>query len=332
MFEYPLVKKVSVVIPVYNEQDSLPELIRRTDAACATLNRDYEILLVDDGSSDDSARMLVEAAEAPESHIVAVLLNRNYGQHSAIMAGFSHVTGDLIITLDADLQNPPEEIPKLIEQVKAGHDVVGTIRARRQDTMFRKTVSRMVNGMVRWVSKAEMHDYGCMLRAYRREIIQALLACHETTRFIPLLANSFAANPVEIEVAHAERSSGDSKYSFFKLVNLYLDLLTCMSTLPLRLASIVGAVMSLVGVLSAVILIGGRLILGSAWAVDGTFTVFALVFVLLGGIYLALGIMGEYLARIYNDVRARPAYCIHKIVGGSNEAAADNMKNTGNPQ
>ena len=109
MFEYPLVKKVSVVIPVYNEQDSLPELIRRTDAACATLNRDYEILLVDDGSSDDSARMLVEAAEAPESHIVAVLLNRNYGQHSAIMAGFSHVTGDLIITLDADLQNPPEE-------------------------------------------------------------------------------------------------------------------------------------------------------------------------------------------------------------------------------
>lgn len=112
MLTYPPVKKVSVVIPVYNEQDSLPELLRRTDAACATTGRQYEILLIDDGSSDDSARMLTEAAEAEGSHVVAVLLNRNYGQHSAIMAGFSHVTGDLIITLDADLQNPPEEIPR----------------------------------------------------------------------------------------------------------------------------------------------------------------------------------------------------------------------------
>ncbi len=110
MLTYPPVKKVSVVIPVYNEQDSLPELLRRTETACATLGRQYEILLIDDGSSDDSARMLTEAAEAEGSHVVAVLLNRNYGQHSAIMAGFSHVTGDLIITLDADLQNPPEEI------------------------------------------------------------------------------------------------------------------------------------------------------------------------------------------------------------------------------
>ncbi len=322
---------VSMVIPVFNEEKCLDELISR----CLTVGRGieggFELVLADDGSRDRS-RTIIETWAADNPEIVGVFLNRNYGQHAAVMAGFAQAKGEVIVTLDADLQNPPEEIPKLIEQVKAGHDVVGTIRARRQDTMFRKTVSRMVNGMVRWVSKAEMHDYGCMLRAYRREIIQALLACHETTRFIPLLANSFAANPVEIEVAHAERSSGDSKYSFFKLVNLYLDLLTCMSTLPLRLASIVGAVMSLVGVLSAVILIGGRLILGSAWAVDGTFTVFALVFVLLGGIYLALGIMGEYLARIYNDVRARPAYCIHKIVGGSNEAAADNMKNTGNPQ
>lgn len=138
MLTYPPVKKVSVVIPVYNEQDSLPELLRRTDAACATLGRQYEILLIDDGSSDDSARMLTEAAEAEGSHVVAVLLNRNYGQHSAIMAGFSHVTGDLIITLDADLQNPPEEIPRLVAKADEGYDVVGTVRQNRQDSIFRK--------------------------------------------------------------------------------------------------------------------------------------------------------------------------------------------------
>jgi len=142
------VKKVSVVIPVYNEQDSLPELLRRTDAACATLGRQYEILLIDDGSSDDSARMLTEAAEAEGSHVVAVLLNRNYGQHSAIMAGFSHVTGDLIITLDADLQNPPEEIPRLVAKADEGYDVVGTVRQNRQDSIFRKTASKMINRLI----------------------------------------------------------------------------------------------------------------------------------------------------------------------------------------
>ncbi len=321
---------VSMVIPVFNEEKCLDELISR----CLTVGRGieggFELVLSDDGSRDRS-KAIIENWAADNPEIVGVFLNRNYGQHAAVMAGFAQAKGEVIVTLDADLQNPPEEIPRLIEQVRAGHDVVGTIRARRQDTFFRKTVSRIVNGTVRWITKADMHDYGCMLRAYRREIIDTLLACHETTRFIPLLANSFAANPVEIEVAHAERTSGDSKYSFMKLVNLYLDLLTCMSTLPLRLASFVGVIMSLVGILSAVILIGGRLIYGAAWAVDGTFTVFALVFILLGGIYLGLGILGEYMARIYNDVRARPAYCIHKIVGGSNpttDKSSDHMGNS----
>ncbi len=315
---------LSMVIPVFNEEKCLDELIPRCLDVGRGIEGGFELVLIDDGSRDRSRR-IIETWAADNPEIVGVFLNRNYGQHAAVMAGFAQAKGDVIVTLDADLQNPPEEIPKLLEQARAGHDVVGTIRARRHDTIFRKSASRIVNGMVRWVTKAEMHDYGCMLRAYRKEIIQALLACHETTRFIPILANSFAANPVEIEVAHAERSSGDSKYSLFKLVNLYLDLLTCMSTLPLRLASIVGVIMSLIGVVSAVVLIGGRLIFGSEWAVDGTFTGFALVFILLGGLYLALGILGEYMGRIFNDVRARPAYCIHKIVGGT-----DNR--TGNTQ
>lgn len=186
MLTYPPVKKVSVVIPVYNEQDSLPELLRRTDAACATTGRQYEILLIDDGSSDDSARMLTEAAEAEGSHVVAVLLNRNYGQHSAIMAGFSHVTGDLIITLDADLQNPPEEIPRLVAKADEGYDVVGTVRQNRQDSIFRKTASKMINRLIQRTTGKAMGDYGCMLRAYRRHIIDAMLNCHERSTFIPI--------------------------------------------------------------------------------------------------------------------------------------------------
>lgn len=245
MFSYPPVKKVSVVIPVYNEQESLPELIRRTDTACATLGRQYEILLVDDGSSDDSARMLTEAAEAEGSHVVAVLLNRNYGQHSAIMAGFSHVTGDLIITLDADLQNPPEEIPRLVEKADEGYDVVGTVRQNRQDTWFRKSASRMINRLIQRTTGKAMGDYGCMLRAYRRHIIDAMLNCHERSTFIPILANTFARRAVEIPVMHAEREFGDSKYSFMRLINLMYDLVTCLTTTPLRLLSLVSAAPSL---------------------------------------------------------------------------------------
>lgn len=165
MFEIHPVKKVSVVIPVYNEQESLPELIRRTTTACESLGKEYEILLIDDGSSDNSAHMLVEASQAENSHIVSILLNRNYGQHSAIMAGFSHVTGDLIITLDADLQNPPEEIPRLVAKADEGYDVVGTVRQNRQDSWFRKTASKMINRLIQRTTGKAMGDYGCMLRA-----------------------------------------------------------------------------------------------------------------------------------------------------------------------
>lgn len=180
--------KVSVVIPVFNEQESLPELIRRTSAACEKLGKDYEILLIDDGSSDHSAQLMMDASQAPNSHIVSILLNRNYGQHSAIMAGFSHVTGDVIITLDADLQNPPEEIPRLVATADEGFDVVGTVRQNRQDSVFRKTASRMINHLIQRTTGKAMGDYGCMLRAYRRHIVDAMLHCRSAvplSRFWP---------------------------------------------------------------------------------------------------------------------------------------------------
>ncbi|ACS87768.1 undecaprenyl-phosphate 4-deoxy-4-formamido-L-arabinose transferase [Musicola paradisiaca] len=309
------INKVSVVIPVFNEQDSLPELIRRTTAACEQLHRDYEILLVDDGSSDNSAQMLTDAAQTPGSHVVAVILNRNYGQHSAIMAGFSHVSGDVIITLDADLQNPPEEIPRLVDTAEQGYDVVGTIRENRQDSWFRKTASRMINHLIQRTTGKAMNDYGCMLRAYRRHIVEAMLHCHERSTFIPILANTFARRTTEILVRHSEREFGDSKYSFMKLINLMYDLVTCLTTTPLRLLSVVGSVIAIAGFALAVVLVALRLFFGAAWAADGVFTLFAVLFSFIGAQFVGMGLLGEYIGRIYNDVRARPRYFIQRIVG-----------------
>lgn len=308
------VTKVSVVIPVYNEQESLPELIRRTRKVCATLVMDWEILLVDDGSSDRSAEMLVAAAEAPDSRIVAVLLNRNYGQHSAIMAGFSHVSGDLIITLDADLQNPPEEIPRLVAKAQEGYDVVGTIRQNRQDSWFRKKTSRLINRLIQRTTGKAMADYGCMLRAYRRHIIDAMLHCHERSTFIPILANTFARRTVEIPVLHAEREFGDSKYSLMRLINLMYDLITCLTTTPLRMLSVAGSLIALTGFAFSLLLILLRLFLGPQWAADGVFMLFAVLFIFIGAQFVGLGLLGEYIGRIYNDVRARPRYFVQSVV------------------
>ncbi|SFU33543.1 undecaprenyl-phosphate 4-deoxy-4-formamido-L-arabinose transferase [Xenorhabdus koppenhoeferi] len=309
------IKKVSVVIPVYNEEESLPQLLERTIAACQKLEQEYELILIDDGSRDSSADILTQAAEIPENHVIAILLNRNYGQHSAIMAGFHQSDGDLIITLDADLQNPPEEIPRLVKTAEEGYDVVGTRRANRQDSWFRKSASKIINAMITRVTGRSMGDYGCMLRAYRRHIIRAMLQCHERSTFIPILANTFARKTTEIDVTHAEREFGDSKYSFMKLINLMYDLLTCLTTAPLRLLSVVGSIIAVTGFLLAVLLITLRLIFGSMWAAEGVFTLFAILFMFIGAQFVAMGLLGEYIGRIYNDVRARPRYFIQKVVG-----------------
>ncbi|TCL04657.1 MULTISPECIES: undecaprenyl-phosphate 4-deoxy-4-formamido-L-arabinose transferase [Sodalis] len=306
---------VSIVIPVFNEQESLTALIGRTSAACGQLRQRYEIILVDDGSSDNSADILSAAAERPDSHIIAVLLNRNYGQHSAIMAGFLQATGDLVITLDADLQNPPEEIPRLVSVAEEGYDVVGSVRANRQDSWFRKTASHMINKLIQRSTGKAMGDYGCMLRAYRRQVVEAMLHCHERSTFIPILANSFARRTTEINVSHAEREFGDSKYSFLKLINLMYDLITCLTTTPLRLLSLVGSVIAVSGFTLSVILIAMRLILGPQWAANGVFTLFAVLFTFIGAQFVGMGLLGEYIGRIYNDVRARPRYFVQKVIG-----------------
>ena len=308
---------ISVVIPVFNEEANLDELIRRGLASCGKLQRPFEIILVDDGSSDASARKIAAAADANGGKIVGVILNRNYGQHAAVMAGLAESTGEIVVTLDADLQNPPEEIPRLVAKMEEGYDVVGSVRVPRRDTFFRRIASFVVNKAVQKTTGIRMHDYGCMLRAYRRPIVQAMLQCHERSTFIPILANSFARRTTEIEVSHAERTAGDSKYSLWKLVNLQFDLLTGMTTFPLRLLSVLGTIISALGIGFGVFLFIMRWVKGPGWAAQGVFTLFAILFIFVGAQFIAMGLLGEYIGRIYQDVRGRPRYFIETVAGKS---------------
>lgn len=311
---------VSLVIPVYNEQDNLPELVRRCLAMGRQLPCAFEVVLVNDGSRDDSAK-IIEAAAAREPEIVGVLLNRNYGQHAAVLAGLAEARGDVVVTLDADLQNPPEEIPKLLGGIEAGADVVSGVRRRRKDTLFRRLASRIMNNLMLRITRVDVGDYGCMLRAYRRDIVDAVLACGDRSAYVPALANSFAGQVREIEVEHAERQAGQSKYSVLKLLNLYFDLLVSATTAPLRLMSMIGVALALAGVGFGVLLFVLRLYYGPDWAAQGVFTIFAVLFVFLGVQLIGMGLLGEYIGRISRDVQARPRYIVGARVGSRAELA-----------
>ena len=314
--------RLYLVVPCYNEEEVLPETVRRLTDKLRRMEEkglvsgDSRILLVDDGSRDRSAEIMKKASEARPGEVVSCILNRNYGQHSAIMAGFSLVRGDLVVTLDADLQNPPEEIPKLIAAAEEGNDVVGTIRQNRKDTLFRRVASKIVNRVAQKATGVKMKDYGCMLRAYRRHVVDAMLQCNERSTFIPVLGNSFARNTCEIPVAHCERAVGESKYSLWKLINLQFNLLTCMTTAPLRMLTYFGLFCSFCGFLLSVYIIARRLMSdGEVWSAGGVFTLFAVLFFFTGVQMIGIGMIGEYIGRIYTDVRARPRYFIEEIVG-----------------
>tara|TARA_B100000686_G_scaffold278674_1_gene298756 strand:+ start:311 stop:1258 length:948 start_codon:yes stop_codon:yes gene_type:complete len=306
---------ISIVIPVFNEEKNLEELIDRCLNVCRSLDKPFEIIIIDDGSNDNGKYIINQSVKDNYNEIVGIFLNKNYGQHAAIMAGFSEIKGDICITLDADLQNPPEEIPKLINKMDEGFDVVGCVRIERSDSIFRRIASSIVNRFIQTSTGVMMNDYGCMLRAYDRSIVNAILECHERSTFIPVLANSFASNPVEIEVLHNSRKSGDSKYSMWKLFNLQFDLITSMTTFPIRFLSIIGGIISIMGVGLGTYILIMRFVYGPIWALEGIFTLFAILFIFIGAQFIGMGLIGEYIGRIYNDVRARPRYFIQKIIG-----------------
>ena len=309
------IPELSVVVPVYNEQENLPELLRRSIAALDALKTTYELILVDDGSVDDSMSMIREAAREHEGKVVAVILSTNFGQHAAVTAGLETSRGKYIVTMDADLQNPPEEIGKLLEKLREGYDVVGTIRENRQDTFFRRYASKMVNAMVRSLCHGKtMTDYGCMLRGYSRSVVNAVLLCTEHGKFIPMLAMTFARRTVEIMVKHAERSAGESKYNCWKLIALQYDLLTGTSTFPLRLLTFFSFFTAFFGIIFGIIVFIISQV-DKDWGYGGTFALFAIVIVLIGGLFAAMGLLGEYLGKVFINTRGRPQYFIEEITG-----------------
>jgi undecaprenyl-phosphate 4-deoxy-4-formamido-L-arabinose transferase len=317
---------ISVVIPVHNEEGNLEALHGRLDAVMRRLGRPYEIVYVDDGSLDRSAAILMEFRRLQPDRVVVVRLYRNYGQFRAINAGFERVRGDIVVTLDADLQNPPEEIPRLIARMEEGDfDIVNGWRRNRQDSWFRRLASRLANRIAAALTGVRMRDYGCMLRAYRIEVVRQVAACREQSPYIPTLANALARRATEIEVAHAARGSGQSNYSFLKLVHLQYDMVTSFSVQPLRWLSLLGFLVAGVSVLACAALLAAPWF-GLGARVTSAHALLALLFVLLGVLILALGFVGEYVGRIYNEVRQRPRFVVRDV----HEPAA--AESTGDPE
>jgi undecaprenyl-phosphate 4-deoxy-4-formamido-L-arabinose transferase len=307
---------VSVVIPVYNEEGNLPQLLQRLLAVLDALGRPGEAILVDDGSRDGSLEILRRAAEEHPDRIRVVELSRNFGQHPAILAGFTYAAGDVIVTLDADLQNPPEEIPKLLALTDQGYDAVGGIRLNRQDSLFRRAASWLVSRVTTAITGIHLTDYGCMLRAYSREVVDLINRCEENATFIPALAQSFSRRPAEVQVAHAPRTAGQSKYSLYRLIRLNFDLMTGFSVVPLQLFTLFGFVVASGGFLFGVYLLVRRFVLLRQSEADGVFTLFALAFLTMGVLMAGLGSVGEYIGRIYQEVRGRPRYLVRHVYGG----------------
>jgi len=308
---------LSVVIPVYNEEASLQMLFDRLYPALDALAKSYEIIFINDGSRDRSAAMLTQQHKLRADVTRVILFNGNFGQHRAILAGFAHARGTQIVTLDADLQNPPEDIGLLLAEMDKGHDYVGSIRRQRNDSWWRHVASRMMNKMRERITRIKMTDQGCMMRAYSRGVIDMVNQCSEMNTFIPALAYTFSHNPTEVVVGHEERHAGESKYSLYSLIRLNFDLMTGFSVVPLQLFSMVGMMISIGSALLVVYLFLRRLVIGPEEG--GLFTLFAIAFFLIGIALFGVGLLGEYIGRIYMEVRQRPRYQIATILDTTSE-------------
>jgi len=313
--------KLSVVIPVYNEEAVLPTLFSRLYPALDALAIAYEVVFVNDGSKDRSVALLREQFQRRPHHTRVVLFHANFGQHSAVMAGLAYARGDYVVTLDADLQNPPEEIGKLVLKLDQGYDYVGTIRQQRQDSLWRRTFSKMINKVREWITPVRITDQGCMMRGYSRSVVAALNQTREVNTFIPALASIYAMNPVEVPIAHEERFAGRSKYSMYSLIRLNFDLITGFSVVPLQLFSMTGMLVALFSALAFLVLLVRRIFVGSE--AEGLFTLFSIVFLLIGVALFGIGLLGEYVGRIYAQVRERPRYIVEAVLEADDALDAD---------
>jgi len=312
--------KLSVVIPVYNEEQVLPTLFARLYPALDALGIPYECVFVNDGSRDRSVALLRLQWQRRPQNTRVVLFHANFGQHSAVMAGLSYARGAYVVTLDADLQNPPEEIGKLVAMLDKGYDYVGTIRQQRQDFLWRRLLSKGMNNIRERITPVRITDQGCMMRGYARSVVTALNQTREINTFIPALASLYAMNPIEVPIAHEERYAGQSKYSLYSLIRLNFDLITGFSVVPLQLFSMVGMAVSTLSALLVVYLFVRRIIVGPE--AEGVFTLFGVVFFFIGLALFGIGLLGEYVGRIYAQVRERPRYIIEAVLDTEAEPTA----------
>lgn len=304
----------SVVIPVYNEEANLRPLFERLTQTMDAHGKPWEVIFTNDGSVDASGQLLRQFHADRPQEVRVIDFNGNYGQHMAIMAAFERVRGDVIVTLDADLQNPPEEIPKLLALFEQGYDAIGGHRKKRQDDVGRKLASRLINFVREWTTDIRMTDQGCMLRAYSRAVVNAIALSGERSTFIPALAYKFAARPGEVEVEHAERAAGESKYSYYKLIRLNFDLITGFTLVPLQLFTLLAMVCAAGNLGLVGILLFRRFIYPGASEAEGVFTLFAILFFLVSVCMLGIGLIGEYVGRAYQCVQERPRYVIREIL------------------
>jgi len=308
----PMKPEISVVIPIYNEEQGLQALFDRLYPALDDLHMSYEIVFINDGSRDNSVSILAEQFRKRPDVTRVVLFNGNYGQHMAILAGFEASRGEIMVTLDADLQNPPEEIKHLVAKMREGYDYVGSIRRKRQDSAWRTYASKAMNQIRERITNIKITDQGNMLRAYHRNVIDLVNQCGEVNTFVPALAYRFARKPTEITVEHEERSAGESKYSLYSLIRLNFDLVTGFSLVPLQMFSMLGMGLSIGSGLLVLVLLVRRLFLGAE--AEGLFTLFAIAFFFMGVILFGIGLLGEYIGRIFQQVRARPRYVVQTIL------------------
>lgn len=311
---------LSLIIPVYNEKENLPLLMDAICSALEPLHKEWEVIFVDDGSKDGSLAVLESLFERDPKHVRVVVLRRNFGQTAAIGAGIDHSRGDTIILLDADLQNDPADIPMLLQKLDEGYDLVSGWRKDRQDNRLTRTIpSNLANGLISWVTGVHLHDYGCTLKAYRRESLEGFRLYGEMHRFIPVFAHSVGARIAELPVRHHKRKFGKAKYGLERTVKVILDLFTVKFLLdyshkPMRLFG--GTGMALIissGVLLSYLLVR-KLIEGISILPSPLFSL-GVMFFILGFQSILMGLIAELLARTYHESQRKPTYTIRKTLG-----------------
>lgn len=309
---------LSVVIPVYNEEENIQLLHAKLKEALDILNNEYEILFVDDGSTDRTLSIL-EEIQAGDKHVIVLSLRRNFGQTAAFAAGFDFARGDVIVTMDGDLQNDPSDIPKLLERIK-DHDLVSGWRKKRKDPFFtRRLPSIMANWLISKVTGVKLHDYGCSLKAYRRDVIKNLKLYGEMHRFIPAVASWYGVRIAEVETVHHPRMHGKSKYGISRTLKVVLDLITVkflqsFSTKPIQFFGPVGVFSGFLGFLISLYLAVDKIFFGRDIGGRPLLLLGALL-IIVGIQLIGMGLLGEMLVRVYHESQRKPIYVIKKIIG-----------------